>query len=310
MKILVVSGFLGAGKTTFIKELIQKSGTTPVVLENEFGDNSIDSAAIQEGSDLQVMEFMEGCVCCTQKDTFSNTILAISSSLDPEYLVVEPTGVAKLSNIIQNIHRVSYERIRLMKSVVILSPASFDRNRQDFPDIYEDQIRYADIICFSKLKASLPEEVQRVKTLVREMNPKAEIVDYDYRDGEPIWWKELMRSEADSHFLEEEKAAPSNMAQISITDVKLSDFGELIKVLEDTLRGKYGNIPRAKGYLTIGEETVRFDLADGMYAMIGSNEADVPKQCVFIGTKLKERSLRRSLHKEGFQTGLRRINRS
>ena len=93
MKILVVSGFLGAGKTTFIKELIKRTGKQIAVLENEYGDTNLDSQDIQETGELKVWEFAEGCVCCSKKDSFANTILAISASLDPEFLVVEPTGV-------------------------------------------------------------------------------------------------------------------------------------------------------------------------------------------------------------------------
>ena len=89
MKILLVSGFLGAGKTTFIKELIKRTGTHPVIMENEYGDNNLDSLELRNDAaredDIQVMEFMEGCVCCTMKDSFANSVFTIFSSLDPEY---------------------------------------------------------------------------------------------------------------------------------------------------------------------------------------------------------------------------------
>ena len=96
MKILVVSGFLGAGKTTFIKELIRRTKKQPVILENEYGDNNLDSRSLSGGGALEILEFMEGCVCCTKKDSFVNTVLSISAAMDPEYLVIEPTGVGKL----------------------------------------------------------------------------------------------------------------------------------------------------------------------------------------------------------------------
>ena len=88
MKVLIVSGFLGAGKTTFIKEAILRSGKKPVVLENEYGDTDLDRQSIGQVGELEILEFMEGCVCCTKKDTFVNTVLTISAGLDPEYLIV------------------------------------------------------------------------------------------------------------------------------------------------------------------------------------------------------------------------------
>ena len=105
MKVLIVSGFLGAGKTTFIKELVRRSGTRPVIMENEYGENNLDArelSAIQSppptagaadaspspasggGQEMKILEFMEGCVCCTMKDSFVNSVLTIFSGLAPE----------------------------------------------------------------------------------------------------------------------------------------------------------------------------------------------------------------------------------
>ena len=106
MKILIVSGFLGAGKTTFIKELVRRSGTRPVIMENEYGENNLDATELEQSlsaqKEMKILEFMEGCVCCTKKDSFVNSVLTVFSGLDPEYLVIEPTGVGRLSNILQN----------------------------------------------------------------------------------------------------------------------------------------------------------------------------------------------------------------
>lgn len=82
MNILIISGFLGAGKTTFIKELIRRTHKNIVVMENEFGSASIDSGAVS-GNGIDVLEFMEGCVCCTMKDSFINSVLTVSATLDP-----------------------------------------------------------------------------------------------------------------------------------------------------------------------------------------------------------------------------------
>lgn len=91
MKILIVSGFLGAGKTTLIKEMANKTKRDFVVMENEYGDVDIDSNILKDEG-MNIWELTEGCVCCTMKQDFASSILTIANSLDPEYLIVEPTG--------------------------------------------------------------------------------------------------------------------------------------------------------------------------------------------------------------------------
>ena len=101
MKILVISGFLGAGKTTFIKALAEKTDKRFVVMENEYGEGGIDGGFLASGTgqaEMKVWELTEGCICCTMKADFASSILTISNTLDPEYLVVEPTGLGKLGN--------------------------------------------------------------------------------------------------------------------------------------------------------------------------------------------------------------------
>ena len=122
MNILIVSGFLGAGKTTFIKELIRRTRKNIVILENEYGETNLDSQELaKSGENVDVWDMLEGCVCCTMKDSFAKSIMTISASLQPDYLVVEPTGIGKLSNILDNISKTTYEKIRILPPVAIIS---------------------------------------------------------------------------------------------------------------------------------------------------------------------------------------------
>ena len=106
MKILLVSGFLGAGKTTFIKELAKNINLEFVVLENEYADIGVDKDFLDE-KNLNVWEMSEGCICCSMKGDFKSSIKRIYSEINPEYLVVEPTGVGMLSSIIENIREIN-----------------------------------------------------------------------------------------------------------------------------------------------------------------------------------------------------------
>ena len=99
MKILVVSGFLGAGKTTFIKEMSKQTGRDFVVMENEYAEAGMDRAFLEEEKQINVWQLTEGCICCSMKNDFATSILTIANTLDPEYLIVEPTGIGVLSSV-------------------------------------------------------------------------------------------------------------------------------------------------------------------------------------------------------------------
>ena len=281
MKVLVVSGFLGAGKTTFIKELIRKSGFQPVVLENEYGDNEIDKRDISKTGGLKILEFMEGCVCCTKKDSFLNTVLAISAGLDPEYLVVEPTGVGKLGNILENIGAVAYERIRVLPPVVVLCPRSFDENMAEYPEIYRNQIENAGLVVFSKIENEDPAVVKSVTEKIKAINPDADVLAGRYQEQEGGFFRSLLAGEQEAEKAVA-SAAEDDVDEISVRGGEFDSPAGLTVFLEQLVRGRFGAVVRAKGIVRIADTLARFDAADGLYAFT-EEDGKTPKQSVFIG---------------------------
>ncbi|MBR2674694.1 MAG: GTP-binding protein [Mogibacterium sp.] len=311
MKILVVSGFLGAGKTTFIKELIKRTGREIVVLENEYGDTNLDSQEIQEVGELKVWEFAEGCVCCSKKDSFANTLLAISAALDPEYLVVEPTGVGKLSNIIANIHKISYDKIKLLNPIVVIPPGSFYENMKEYSDLYSDQIANAKGIILSKIENEASNSLKKIKDDICIINPHAWVSDVPYREHDDEWWDmiltdpELCGTDAGNNGRENaNEQNPVYMKHVSFRDVSLSSVSELILLLEDIIRYDLGKIVRAKGAIRTGTDYVRFDVADRMYAISGADES-LDNQAVFIGDDPDMEKLEFRLHKPAINNTMR-----
>lgn len=318
MNILIVSGFLGAGKTTFIKELIRQSGKYIVLLENEYGQNDLDAQEIERTAsrDLKLLEFMEGCVCCTQWDRFSNTILTISAGIDPDFLVVEPTGVAKLSSLLAAIQKVSYEKIRLLPPVVILSLESYEENMTAFGDICRDQLLHAGIIVLSKCEHSDPRLIRQVRNKILAINPHAQILMEHYSHKTKDWWVSLLLPTenaasaipanpnpglpaSDFSACPDRVYSPreSDFSQISLKQARIFRPAELVQILEDTLRGRFGLIPRAKGTIQIGQEWFRFSLADRRYEIETIEDSDKLKtQLVFIGKNLHKDLLCDCLH--------------
>lgn len=295
MKVLIVSGFLGAGKTTFIKELIKKTGERPVILENEYGDNDLDKRDLAgSAGELKILEFMEGCVCCTKKDTFLNSVLAISSSLDPEYLIVEPTGVGKLGNILENVQAVTYERIELLPPVVVLCPQSFYEYVNDYPEIYKNQIENAGIVVFSKQENADPGFLSLIEKEIRKIRPDVRIQMDHYSNMDGEWFMNLLNGKnADEARVKAVSVVGDvPLDEISLRGMTFSSPGNLVSFLQSILFGKFGNIVRAKGVVRAGEEVLRFDLADSTYA-IKEEESDFAViQAVFIGRELKGDELR------------------
>ena len=288
MKILVVSGFLGAGKTTFIKELIRRTGTFPVVLENEYGQTDLDARELSRVGDLKILEFMEGCVCCTMKDDFLSSVLTISSALDPEYLIVEPSGVGKLSGILSTLRKICYDRIQLLRPVVVLSPRSIGQNLSEWPDIFRDQIANADVVVFSKSENNTPEELAQAASLIAAIRPEAQLDQRHYSQFDEDWWYRLLDIERkDGEITASEQT--EQLEQMALFHARLDHIGQLVCLLEDMLRGAFGQIARGKGVLPVGDHMLRFDLADGLYAITGTEEEAT--QCVFIGSFLEREPL-------------------
>lgn len=299
MKILLISGFLGAGKTTFIKELIRQTDVKAVVMENEYGDNNLDSLDIQNAAnkkdELKVLEFMEGCVCCTMKDSFVNSVFTIYSSLEPEYLIIEPTGVGRLSNILANLSPLLGDKISLLKPCVIISPEGYDENMRQWQALYEDQVRNAQVVVFSKCENTDPDIIRRVSDKVKELNPEADIITDHYSRMEEGWWNDLLGIGASDTAGELDNSDDSDISfnQVSVSSAGLHNVGELVMFLEDCLHGEFGKVARAKGTLWVDNEFLRFDLADRMYLITGSPDDNC--QCVVIGQGLDEKKIRQRL---------------
>ncbi len=304
MKILIISGFLGAGKTTFIKELAQRTKKDFVILENEYGEVGIDGPLLSENQNpedvqMEVWELTEGCVCCSMKSDFLSSVVTIANTLAPEFLVVEPTGVGVLSKVIENIKQIEYEKIILLSPITILDGHSFDRYLTEFKDIYLDQINHAGTILLSKMEASSKEEIEGLHTNISQINQEAELISQHYSKQDDAWWHDLLRKQLSGDLLPAEDIEDPQIENIGLNYVTLAHENELLLLLHDILHLKYGNIIRAKGYLKAGNAWLRFDLADRLYGITGI-EPMKESRAVFIGKDIKRNELRKILQKNAF----------
>lgn len=295
MKILVVSGFLGAGKTTFIQELVRRTGRDFAIYENEYGQADIDARRLRQDSDLKVWESTENCICCSGKQDFATSVLTISNTIDPEYLIVEPTGVAKLQSILDNVNQVAWERISLLAPVTVVDAVSWQNQRTDFPEIFDNQLSAAASVVISKLAPGSEDAAEPIKQLAAEMNPQAEVIaESSYADIPDEWWNALLTRALDGSVLKDpasEKDEGPDLETMALTHAELPSPTHLIWLLDAASAGVFGKLARAKGTLSCGNQWVKFDLVERAWAITG-DEPQEESRCVFIGRDLLRHGLR------------------
>ena len=193
MKVLVVSGFLGAGKTTFIRELARHIEGSVVVLENEFGEVGVDGALLKDAP-VEVVELAQGCICCTMRTDFLRAVDEIGRRYHPDILLIEPTGVGSLSLILSSLSKGVGAGVELAPPVTIVDAESFGDYIEVFGDFYRDQIAGAPTLVVTKSEALPPGERDAVLEALADMNPKAGIVLPPYAALPSEWWDGLPRA--------------------------------------------------------------------------------------------------------------------
>lgn len=292
MKILIISGFLGAGKTTFIKELAKRTKKEIAIFENEYGTSGVDGDILKEATKVNIWELTEGCICCSVKGDFAASVLTIANTVNPEYLVIEPTGVAMLSNLITNLKQIEYEHIKLMAPIVIVDALSLERYKNEFPEIYKDQIEFADTVIFSKSENLSENEKEKLGIEVKSINNSCNIVSDHYSTQPDSWWDSLLLKYLDGTVDIPIKDETAEMPDsFSLNNISVRSVEKFIIFLENLIRGQYGNVFRAKGSFSIRGLNLRFDVADNRY-LVELDTDEISDKVVFIGNDIKKQKIR------------------
>ncbi len=190
-KIDIFSGFLGAGKTTLIKKLLKEalSGEKVVLIENEFGEIGIDGGFMKEAG-IQVTEMNSGCICCSLVGDFGKALRQVIDQYHPDRILIEPSGVGKLSDVIRAVEGVEKDIPEAeMGSFVTVADAGKCRMYvKNFGEFFLNQIEYAGTILLSRTQGMSQEKLEAVVALLREHNAKARIITtpWDEISGETI----------------------------------------------------------------------------------------------------------------------------
>ncbi|MBR6381725.1 MAG: GTP-binding protein [Lachnospiraceae bacterium] len=177
-KIDVVSGFLGAGKTTLIKKLLSEAlnGSKTVLIENEFGEIGIDGGFLQE-SGIEIKEMNSGCICCSLVGDFGTSLKEVIETYAPERILIEPSGVGKLSDVLKAVERTAGSLdVEINSAVAVVDASKAKMYIKNFGEFFVNQIQYAGTIILSRTDKVSEEKIKEVVELIREHNQKATII--------------------------------------------------------------------------------------------------------------------------------------
>ena len=319
-KIDIISGFLGAGKTTLIKKLIEQAfkGEKLVLIENEFGEIGIDGGFLKDAG-VQITEMNSGCICCSLVGDFGTALKQVITDYTPDRIIIEPSGVGKLSDVIKAVKDVSGDLdVELDSYTTVADVSKVKIYMKNFGEFFNNQIESANTIILSRTQTASQDKIEKAVAMIREKNDHATIITtpWDELDGAAIReamqnyksLEETMMDEAkkghdhdhdhgdectcgchDHHHHHHADEVFTSWGKETPHKYNEDKLREILDTLADT--EKYGVILRAKGIVP-GDagEWLYFDLVPGEFE-IRKGKADITGKLCVIGSKLKEDDL-------------------
>ncbi len=298
IKIDVVSGFLGAGKTTLVKRLLSACRHEKVVLiENEFGEIGIDGDLVERDG-FDVFEISSGCICCIMKKDFVEVLQRIIDEYKPDRIMIEPTGISILSDIVEILKSPAFVNLCEINSLItVVDSVHFLDQREIFGEFFEDQIANASQLVLSK--AQLVEEPQIVKVTeaLRGMNEAAEIVAFSWGDMGDGQMERLIEGDVIADFNEMSHAEHRPCRENEFSTFASKSLGKFTEtalelVLEELKQPRFGQVLRGKGFIRGVGTNLEFSYTNGSYMVSESKFKSSGKFCL-IGKNLVDHEIKK-----------------
>jgi G3E family GTPase len=176
-KVNIISGFLGAGKTTLIKKLISEvfKGEKLILIENEFGEIGVDGAFLQDAG-IEIKEMNQGCICCSLVGDFAEALKEVETKYSPDRIIIEPSGVGKLSDVIAAVNGAGDDRIFVDSCITVADASKCKMYRKNFGEFYEDQISFSSCILLTRTDKLTTEKIEAAVEILRDINSDAAII--------------------------------------------------------------------------------------------------------------------------------------
>ena len=312
-KVDIISGFLGAGKTTFIKQMIDQvfAGQKLVLIENEFGEIGIDGGFLKDAG-IEITEMNSGCICCTLVGDFSVALKKVLDEYHPDRVLIEPSGVGKLSDIVRAVEDVKTDApIEIEGRITVVDGKKAKMYMKNFGEFYKDQVASASTIVISRTQEMSGDKIEECVALLREENKEAAIITTPWEQlGEEsirralehrTGMEDLMEDSHDHHDHHDHCGCGHDHDHHHADEIFTSwgretahqyTEGELGQILKALSEGEaYGTVLRAKGIIPVeGGLWKQFDLVPGEYE-VREGQPDYTGRLCVIGTDLKEEEL-------------------
>ncbi len=274
VKIDIVSGFLGAGKTTLIKKLLkEKLGSKKVVIiENEFGEIGIDGGILRD-SGIEIKEINSGCICCSLIGDFSTALKEVLRKYSPDRIIIEPSGVGKLSGVLEACGKMEKQSdAHVNMCIAVVDAMKYIIYVNNFGEFFQDQLKNAKTIILSRTQMLEKEKLSKVVNDIQKRNPEANIVTTDWSELKGADIISLAEQGGD---LNMEKLQENRLHRHTETDKMFQNWGvetpkhyteDGIRSILNSLSNKsmYGNVLRSKGIIPLLENSwVQFDFVPG-----------------------------------------------
>ena len=319
-KIDIFSGFLGAGKTTLIKKLIAEAytGEQLVLIENEFGEIGIDGGFLQEAG-INITEMNSGCICCSLVGDFGKALRQVMDTYHPDRILIEPSGVGKLSDVIRAVQDLQMPDVVLNGFTTVVDAAKAKMYMKNFGEFFNNQVEHASAIILSRTGGMKQDKLDACVALLREKNPTATIVTtpWDELDGKQLLAAmerrdtlsaalEELAEEQEHHHHEHGEECGCHDHEHHHADEVFTSWGretahpyeqqELAAALQALDTGDYGQVLRAKGIVAGTDgKWLHFDYVPGEVE-VRTGAAGVTGRLCVIGAELKENALTSLFH--------------
>ncbi|HUI45359.1 MAG TPA: GTP-binding protein [Nitrospirota bacterium] len=287
MKITVVCGLLGSGKTTFIKNDVRGVREKTAVLVNDFGSAGIDGEVISTGG-IKTVELPSGCVCCTLKFDLITTIQRIVKQFSPERLLIEPSGVASPSGVLEALESAGFGGASVIGIIDVVEFLELSESGM-YGNFFQDQIENSDIILLNKTDLAEKTLISATERMVGFINPLAVLL----RTVNAVL--DIPLPEAPAHRKIHQSDCHFRFETLSIRTQQKMDFATVSRAFNDIAGGKFGAVARAKALINTGHGPYRFDI---VYGKVGREpfEKDIQdSRLVVIGEMLDRQSIERAL---------------
>ena len=320
-KVDIFSGFLGAGKTTLIKKLIAEAykGEKLVLIENEFGEIGIDGGFMQDAG-IEVTEMNSGCICCSLVGDFGKALRKVVDEYAPDRILIEPSGVGKLSDVIRAVQNVGSDALQLNSFTAVVDANKCKMYMKNFGEFFNDQVEHANAIILSRTGEISPDKLNTDIALLREHNPNASLIVTPWSELTGAQILEAMEKrntlEAELELLKEESRhehhhhdddddeheccghhhhhdhdADEVFTSWGVETARKFTKAEVEHALTELDTGNYGMILRSKGIVNGGADGwLEFDYVPGEWE-VRARGADVGGKLVVIGSKLNEKAI-------------------